>query len=297
MIISEVNNFMFNFDYWYDEKNNTFDMQFKKVTRPVGSFKEEAIRTAQYIQEHTDKPIYIAAGGGIDSELVCRAFMDAEIDFTVFTVKMINNLNHFDIKAANAFCEKHSLKQVTVELNPHDFFRNDIQKFIDAGYHSTGIYRYYQMYILEAINNLGGCCVFGAGETNYHNIDGEIKLPYKTELLSVLQWIKDSNNTHFARFFETTPEMSAAYHQDKLISFLSQDPMYFCNPHILNFQPEKIILYHHHYPDMPRRYKYIGMEGIFPLKKEVETNKLKPMFDHFLSIYIPLKTVKNQLGI
>jgi hypothetical protein len=297
MIISEVNNFMFNFDYWYDEKNNTFDMHFKKVTRPVGSFKEEAIRTAQYIQEHTDKPIYIAAGGGIDSELVCRAFMDAEIDFTVFTVKMINNLNHFDIKAANAFCEKYNLKQVTVELDPYNFFRNDIQKFIDAGYHSTGIYRYYQMYILEAINNLGGCCVFGAGETNYHNIDGEIKLPYKTELLSVLQWIKDSNNTHFARFFETTPEMSAAYHQDKLISFLSQDPMYFCNPHILNFQPEKIILYHHHYPDMPRRYKYIGMEGIFPLKKEVETNKLKPMFDHFPSIYIPLKTVKNQLGI
>lgn len=297
MIISEVNNFMFNFDYWYDEKNNTFDMQFKKVTRPVGSFKEEAIRTAQYIQEHTDKPIYIAAGGGIDSELVCRAFMDANIDFTVFTVKMVNNLNYYDIKSANEFCEKYNLKQVTVEIDPHDFFRNGIQQYIDAGYQSTGIYRYYQLFILDAIDKLGGCCVFGAGETNYHSVDNKIQLPYKTELISVLQWIKNSGNTHFARFFETTPEMSAAYHQDKLISFLAQDHKYFVNPHILNFQPEKIILYHQIYTDMPRRQKYIGLEGIFPLKKEIETTKLKPMFGHFPSIYIPLETVKNQLGI
>jgi hypothetical protein len=113
----------------------------------------------------------------------------------------------------------------------------------------------------------------------------------------VLQWIKNSGNTHFARFFETTPEMSAAYHQDKLISFLAQDHKYFVNPHILNFQPEKIILYHQIYTDMPRRQKYIGLEGIFPLKKEIETTKLKPMFGHFPSIYIPLETVKNQLGI
>jgi hypothetical protein len=296
-MISEVNNFMFNFDYFYDDKNTNFEIQFKKVTRQVGSFKEEAIRTAQYIREHTDKPIYIACGGGIDSELVCKAFMDAGIDFTVFTVKMINNLNYFDIKSANEFCEKYKLKQVTDELDPYDFFNNGIQRFIDAGYQSTGIYRYYQLYILDAINNLGGCCVFGAGETNYHSVDGEIKLPYKTELISVLQWIKDSNNVHFARFFETTPEMSAAYHQDKLISFLAQDHVYFYNPHILNFQPEKIILYHHHYPDMPRRYKYIGLEGIIPLKKEVETTKLKPLFSHFPSIYIPLTKVKEQLGI
>jgi hypothetical protein len=296
-MISEVNNFMFNFDYFYDDKNTNFEIQFKKVTRQVGSFKEEAIRTAQYIREHTDKPIYIACGGGIDSELVCKAFMDAGIDFTVFTVKMINNLNYFDIKSANEFCEKYKLKQVTDELDPYDFFNNGIQRFIDAGYQSTGIYRYYQLYILDAINNLGGCCVFGAGETNYHSVDGEIKLPYKTELISVLQWIKDSNNVHFARFFETTPEMSAAYHQDKLISFLAQDHVYFYNPHILNFQPEKIILYHHHYPDMPRRYKYIGLKGIIPLKKEVETTKLKPLFSHFPSIYIPLTKVKEQLGI
>ena len=296
-MISEVNNFMFNFDYFYDDKNSKFEIQFKKVTRLVGSFKEEAIRTAQYIREHTDKPIYIAAGGGIDSELVCKAFMDAGIDFTVFTVKMSNSQNQFDIKMANDFCKKFNLKQVTVDLDPHEFFTNGIQRFIDAGYQSTGIYRYYQLFTLEAIDKLGGCCVFGAGETNYHSIDNEIKLPYKTELISVLQWIKNSNNVHFARFFETTPEMSAAYHQDKLISFLAQDHMYFCNPHILNYQPEKIILYHNIYPDMIRRQKFVGLEGIFELKKEVEDKKLKPMFSHLPGIYIPLTTVKSQLGI
>ena len=29
-MISEVNNFMFNFDYFYDDKNTNFEIQFKK---------------------------------------------------------------------------------------------------------------------------------------------------------------------------------------------------------------------------------------------------------------------------
>ena len=72
-MISEVDNFMFNFDYWYVDQNipNNFSMKFKKITQPVKSFREEAIHTAQYIRSVTDKPIYVAVGGGIDSELVC----------------------------------------------------------------------------------------------------------------------------------------------------------------------------------------------------------------------------------
>ena len=29
MIISEIDNFMFNFDYWYDDDANRFNIQFK----------------------------------------------------------------------------------------------------------------------------------------------------------------------------------------------------------------------------------------------------------------------------
>jgi hypothetical protein len=297
-MISEVDNFMFNFDYWYVDQNipNNFSMKFKKITQPVKSFREEAIRTAQYIRSVTDKPVYIAVGGGIDSELVCLSFIEAGIEFTAFTVKFTDNLNAFDIRFAEAFCKKNKIKQVIVELNPVEFFQNGIQRYIDQGYQSSGIYRYYQLFSLETVNNMGGCCVFGAGETNYHNIDNQIQLPYKSELITPLQWIKNSGNVHFARFLEATPEMSAAYHQDKLISFLAQDPGYFTNPSVLNYQPEKCVLYHHAYPDMERRPKYVGLEGIFNLKADVEA-RLKKQFPNVSSIYIPLSIVKEQLGI
>ena len=297
-MISEINNVAFNFDYWCDESTapHDFQMRFRPVTRAVKSFKEEAIETAKYIRANTDKPIYVAAGGGIDSELVCHAFLDANIEFKVFTCKWMQWMNEYDIRMARDFCNKYKIEQVFSDFDPYSFFIHGIDKYIEQGYQSSGIYRYYQLHILEEIDKLGGTCVFGAGETNYHCVDDEIKLPYKSELIAPLQWIKNSGNVHFARFFENTPEMSAAYHMDPLIKFLATDPTYFRDPHILNFQPEKIILYHHIYPQMPKRVKYVGLESIFGMKKEVE-KRLKKLFPNLASIYIPLSEVKDQLGI
>ena len=65
---------------------------------------------------------------------------------------------------------------------------------------------------------------------------------------------------------------------------------------MLNYQPEKCVLYHHAYPDMERRPKYVGLEGIFNLKADVEA-RLKEQFPNVSSIYIPLSIVKEQLGI
>jgi hypothetical protein len=47
---------------------------------------------------------------------------------------------------------------------------------------------------------------------------------------------------------------------------------------------------------MPKRVKYVGLESIFGMKKEVE-KRLKKLFPNLASIYIPLSEVKDQLGI
>jgi hypothetical protein len=291
---------MFNFEYEFNPEleQNNLSIKFRKITRPIGTLKEECIRTSQYIKEQAgDKPLYVAFSGGIDSEVVCRAFMEAGIEFTAFTVKFANNLNYHDVRYVDKFCEYYNIPLKTVEIDAYDFFQNGIEKYIEQGYYSNRMIRYYLMFVLETIQNMGGVCVGGGGETHYVATDDGLCVPFKADTLVPRKWI-ENNGLHFLEFFRTTPEISAAYHQDELVQFLTKDPTYFYKPDVWLFQPEKVMLYHRIFPDMLRRQKYVGMEQILELKAKVDDALAIRFADqHLTTAYIPLDTVKKQLGI
>ena len=151
--------------------------------------------------------------------------------------------------------------------------------------------------MLETIQNLGGVCVGGGGETHYVATNEGLGVPFSAHTMVPRKWI-ENNGLHFLEFFRTTPEISAAYHQDDLVQFLIKDPTYFYNPDVWLFQPEKVMLYHRIFPDMLRRQKYVGMEQIRELKEKVDGALYIRFADQNLTtIYIPLETVKRQLGI
>jgi hypothetical protein len=184
-----------------------------------------------------------------------------------------------------------------VEIDAYDFFQNGIEKYIEQGYYSNRMIRYYLMFVLETIQNMGGVCVGGGGETHYVATDDGLCVPFKADTLVPRRWI-ENNGLHFLEFFRTTPEISAAYHQDELVQFLTKDPTYFYNPDVWLFQPEKVMLYHRIFPDMLRRQKYVGMEQILDLKAKVDDALAIRFADqHLTTAYIPLETVKRQLGI
>ena len=82
------------------------------------------------------------------------------------------------------------------------------------------------------------------------------------------------------------------------MQFLTKDPTYFYKPDVWLFQPEKVMLYHRIFPDMLRRQKYVGMEQILELKAKVDDALTIRFADqHLTTTYIPLNTVKKQLGI
>lgn len=291
---------LFNFEYKFhpELKTDNLSIKFRKITRPVGTFKEECIRTAHYIKDQAgNKPLYVALSGGIDSEVVCRSFIEAGIPFTAFTVKFSNNLNYHDIRYVDKFCKDYNIPLETIEIDPHEFFQSGIEKYINQGYYSNRMIRYYLIFILETIQNMGGVCIGGGGETHYVSTDEGLCVPFKADTIVPRTWI-ENNETHFLEFFRTTPEISASYHQDELIQFLIKDPTYFYKPDPWLFQPEKIMLYHRVFPNMMRRQKYVGMERILDLKEKVDDALTIRFSDRNLTTtYLPLEVVKKQLGI
>lgn len=271
-------------------------INFKKISRPIKSWEEEAVSNARYIKSKTDKPIIVALSGGIDSEVVCRSFLRAGIDFSVLTVKHKNNSNEHDIAYAERFCKTFNIKQTIIEVDPFILFGNDnIENYIGQGYIANNIFRYLQLFLLKTIHEMGGCAVLGGGEQLYRNVDDVICLKYTEDFLLTLEWIKNNNILHFPYFFQTTPEMMSSYLEHELVKLLTSNPKYYRCPENGGFSPEKVIIYHSAFSDMDRRRKYHGFENIvdFRLKQQ------KMLLDRFPQkiLHIPISNIKLELGI
>jgi hypothetical protein len=278
------------FDYSYP-----FSIKFKTISRLPKSWDEEVVETARYIKSKTPKPIIIALSGGIDSEVVCRAFLKAGIDFTVVTVKYKDNLNSHDIEYAERFCKKFNIKQTYIDMDPFDFYENGIQKYINEGYKSTNLFRYLQLFLLEIIDNMGGCAILGGGEQIYYDIDNIVQIEHPESLLVSLEWTQNKNSIHFPYFFQTTPELTAAYLNHELIKLLTADPKYYKCEWWPGYSAEKTILYHSVFTDMERRRKFNGFENINKFRNTKQT-LLKEKFPVNL-VYTPISLLRTQLGI
>ncbi len=110
-----------------------------------------------------------------------------------------------------------------------------------------------------------------------------------------LEWIKNNNTLHFPYFFQTTPEIIAAYLNHELIKVLTADPKYYRCPEHHGFSPEKVIIYHSMYPDMERRRKFSGFENIIKFRIE-QQQMLSKKFPQ-TTLHIPISDIKSQIGI
>ena len=95
--------------YYYDE-----------LKRSPLPWREECIKTAQYIRETTNLPIEILVSGGVDSLCCCEIFREAGIPFTALTFDF--KYNHHDIIYAKSYCEYHGIKQRIKTIDIETFF-------------------------------------------------------------------------------------------------------------------------------------------------------------------------------
>jgi hypothetical protein len=92
--------------------------------RPSYTLKTEI---CEVLKEHKNKNLLIPMSGGIDSECVAEAALDAKVPFTAATMRYIVDgqyMNDYDTKYAFDFCRKHNIAHEVLDLNLNDFLDN-----------------------------------------------------------------------------------------------------------------------------------------------------------------------------
>jgi hypothetical protein len=275
------------------ENSTEFSIYYKPITRIPADWYQECLNTAKYISSLADKPIAIAFSGGIDSEVVCRSFLSSNIPFTPIIFKHVDNANYHDITYALQFCNKNNLKPIILDFDVDEFLNEKIPKYIEQGYKNAHIFRYVQLFYLEIFSNMNFCGVLGGGEQIYCTANKQVSIKYDKGMLNSLEWIKEKNLCHFPYFFQTTPEIVAAYLKTDLINMLVQDERYFKED--LMYSVEKILVYHYYWQDMKKRPKFNGYENCS--KKTFPVNSLLKEQYSTSNLFISVSTIKEQLQI
>ncbi len=119
-------------------KNNHFEFElvaqnnlrqfYVKLGTPIKStnnpFQQSALDAEYFYNTSSLKKIILCLSGGIDSESMCHAFLQAQIPFEVVFLRFKNDLNLFDIKTNIEFCATSSIKYSFVDLDIIDFYES-----------------------------------------------------------------------------------------------------------------------------------------------------------------------------
>jgi hypothetical protein len=263
-----------NFKYgWRAEKNveGSFWVGFSPCQRLLCPWKEELRLAAISIAESTAKPIWLCLSGGIDSEIMAQTFRDEGIPFSVLTLEHSAGTNSHDVQWAAKWCLENGAFQKVVKLDMEVFLEEDIAKYAAQGYLAPHAYRYFQIRLLEIVEDLGGLAVMGGGEQYYTSLptvsDRKIFLNFDVGYTAPLEWCRQRNANHVPSFYWRTPELCAAYLQMSVVAE--------------NLKPELMInkaasyllktrAYHAQFPQLERRPKYNGFEKVFQLRAKSE---------------------------
>lgn len=113
----------------YGYRRNTKDkfwFKFNKCTQHPLDFRSECIRAVKLIYESTEKKILIHFSGGIDSEIICRAFIEANLPFEVCIWRYNHKINQHDIEYAIRFCKEYDIKYTFFDMDILSFIQIDV---------------------------------------------------------------------------------------------------------------------------------------------------------------------------
>lgn len=285
----------------YEKTESKFDLTFRPVTRTVFDFKEEVLNTARTIYHDSDKPLMLCFSGGIDSEVVARALIELDIDFTCLIVRHNEGTNDYDVHHALKFCKEYSIKYIKYDIDFHEFMKVKVFEYIEQGF-KVATPLLFLINLLEIVDSLGFTAILGLGEHEYYNINDNPCLIHNENYTILLDWMLIKNKKHFPHFFNHNPEIVASYIQTDLMKFLLKNPKYFSplGTHYLNQSVEKILIYHNYWHNMARRSKFGGFEDPIIVKL---INDLNLKLDNKLAGYTKRKVIltidqiKSQLNI
>ncbi len=255
---------------------NTMWCRYQKVQREVGNFQEECVRTAVTISAEAASqgriPVVLLSGG-LDSEVVVKAFQETGLPFRLMTFRYPNALNSHELRYVNAFLNVNKLSAVhewvDIDVIPWAA-KESTQELFTSSYCSFFEMVPHMHTMLHAVAN-GGYPVLGNGEALL------LKMPDKSwhyvEYEYDFAWYRFQAHHGISGsmgFFQHTPEIQWAMLQEPRYQELLNGRNSLANALLADSREIKYSVYRDYWPTLTRRKKLDGGENLRWLFKPLD---------------------------
>jgi hypothetical protein len=269
-----------NFSYSYGEEklnlrnvnNSKFNCYYKKASYVPTSFKEECIRVCDKISDHCLKIGRIPTilfSGGLDSEIVIRAFLESGRPFKITTNRFLHSLNKHEIEWTEKISQQLSVKINYVDIDIANWLGSkeslDLAEISKCSYSEM-------LPTMKLIHDVwfydNGLPVLGNGD--FYACLSQGKWEY-VEFEYIVAWMRyciEKQITSAVNFFQLTPEIALSMALDPLI----QDTV--ISKRYSNLRSTKYKVYKKYWRDIFIREKYDGSELIKPQCELINSREL-----------------------
>lgn len=296
-----------NFSYGYDDQiynlrsssDSQFNCYYTKSSRNFLSFKEEAILVCKKISDYcrsVNKIPMVLLSGGLDSEVVVRAFLESGREFKTISNKFNDDLNSHEIFYIEQLKSDFNFEHQYHEIDIIDFYKSQRCNFLIDVSKCTVPEMLPTMELIDHVyNSLGAIPVLGNGDFYVSkDEDGESVVWNYIEYEYILAWIRfclDQNITAANGFFQYTPEIVLAMGRDPLMEHLFK-----------NFpegkkssRSKKYLVYKKNWIDIKLRPKFHGGEKLEEICKNLRNSVCQNYMDYTTLWKMPVDQFLNML--
>lgn len=259
-----------NFSYGYDglvfnlrkDKNSKFDCYYKKSSRKYLSLREEATIVCEKISDHCrsiGKIPTVLLSGGLDSEVVVRAFLDSGREFNAVSNKFLNDLNSHEIEYIEKLKQKFNFDHRYVEIDILKFYDSDrCKELIDISKCTKPEMLPTMDLISKVYFEMGGIPVLGNGDFYVSKDSSSWNYIEYEYILAWMRFCIAENITAATNFFQYTPEIVLSVGKDPIMQHLFE-----ASPEgKISSRSKKYIVYKKNWIDSELRPKFHGAEKV-----------------------------------
>jgi hypothetical protein len=293
----------------FAEKKNyetdKFFCTYSRCSREPGTFKEECINTAREVSEQAEKlsrTPYIFLSGGLDSEVVTKAFIDVGVEFKVISFRFKDNFSSHEMHYIDKFIEKHGLDHSYYDIDPNWLTSDEADAYFEQSQCSQSEMLPHMKLIDYVWNNLNGFPVLGNGDLYVSKdiavdwIFDKSKPKYQWNYIEyeyILAWNRFAVRNKILGclgFFMHNPEIVLAMMQDPDMKKCINNEI----PYKMSSRSTKTVVYIKSWNDLEPRLKYHGSEQLGGLC--IELNRKYSTKFRTTSIWeIPVNKFKEML--
>lgn len=240
---------------------------FSSCERAPYDFQTELKETAKVIYEEAkalNRPIYLLQSGGLDSEVMIKSFKGANIPVSCISFEFPNDQNSHETRYIRKFSAEEELNTTFFKFNFLAWLRTPEARTWFHEFCVNDIIMCAHMKLMEHIwFDLNGFPVLGAGDPVIEKGEKSNWLYHKNEFLLAWFWFQhDLKVGGVGTFFQHTPEMLLSFLAEPSFAHAASGKNRIANILMSDLRQLKYSLYYRLWPNLTRRPKFVGYEGI-----------------------------------